>query len=57
MGFEHGQRAMQAGLKCDRVPQKRPALATRPTHMDARLAEKGPSLQQDEVGIIDAIDR
>jgi hypothetical protein len=48
MGFLHGQRAMQAGLKCDRVPQKRPDSRSVSTHVKAGLAEKCLSLQQDD---------
>ena len=41
MGFVHGQRAMQAGLKCDRVPQNAPADMCRIPYSTCR-AEKSP---------------
>src|SRR3977135_751454 len=44
-GFEPGQRAMQAGLKCDRVPRTLQRTMGPEAHFDGSLAEKRSVLQ------------
>jgi hypothetical protein len=45
MGFELDQRAMQAGLKCDRIGAKRMNDQRVPAYIDTGLAEIRPFLQ------------